>query len=146
MSLKDRKAGGALKQAYAPTDAGEKAPTAFRAGSWGLPSSAIGQSWRRAWSEVIPFFAFPDEISMIVKTTNAIEALKSKARRPRHRALPLRPGGQLLYLILNRSEQERKVAPRERPWQAPSSTADLPAQEIVAQKRSSTAHVECAAI
>ena len=41
----------------------------------------VGQSWRRAWGEVIPFFAFPDEVRRIIYTTNAIEALNSKLRR-----------------------------------------------------------------
>lgn len=59
----------------------EKALTAFDAGFWGQRYPAIGQSWRRAWSEVISFFTFPDEVGRIVYTTNAIEALNSKLRR-----------------------------------------------------------------
>jgi putative transposase len=62
-------------------EAAEKARTVFEAGPWGQRYPAIGQSWRRAWSEVIPFFAFPDEVRRIVYTTNAIEALNSKLRR-----------------------------------------------------------------
>jgi transposase-like protein len=33
------------------------------------PSTA--PSWRRAWQEVIPFFAFPPAVRKIIYTTNA---------------------------------------------------------------------------
>ena len=84
VSWKDRKGlATALKDIYraVDADAAEKALTAFEAGPWGQRYPAIGQSWRRAWGEVIPFFAFPDEVRRIVYTTNAIEALNSKLRR-----------------------------------------------------------------
>ena len=83
-SWKDRKAlAAALKDIYRATDAAaaEMALTAFEASFWGQRYPAIGQSWRRAWSEVIPFFAFPGEVRRIIYTTNAIEALNSKLRR-----------------------------------------------------------------
>lgn len=74
VSWKDRKGlATALKQIYRATDADEKALTAFDAGFWGQHYPAIGQSWRRAWSEVIPFFAFPDEVRRIVYTTDEID-------------------------------------------------------------------------
>ena len=53
---KDRKAvATALKDIYraVDADAGEAALTTFEEGSWGQKYPAIGQSWRRAWSEVI---------------------------------------------------------------------------------------------
>ena len=31
---------------------------------------AIGQSWRRAWGEVVPFYAFPGDVRRILYTTN----------------------------------------------------------------------------
>ena len=73
----------ALKEVCRATDAdtAETALTAFEAGPWGTRYPAIGQSWRRAWAEVIPFFAFPDEVRRIISTTTAIEALNSKLRR-----------------------------------------------------------------
>jgi transposase-like protein len=95
----------ALKEVYRATDAdtAEKALTAFEAGPWGIRYPAIGQSWRRAWVEVIPFFAFPDEVRRIVYTTNAIEALNSKLRRAvrarGHFAMPLRRLQQLHPLL-----------------------------------------------
>lgn len=76
VSWKDRKnLAGALKAIYRATDAdaAEKALTAFEAGYWGQRYPAIGQSWRRAWGEVIPFFAFPDEVRRIVYTTDKID-------------------------------------------------------------------------
>jgi putative transposase len=119
VSWKDRKGlATALKQIYRATDAdaAEKALTAFEAGPCGQRYPAIGQSWRRAWSEVIPFFAFPDDVRRIVYTTNAIEALNSKLRRA-VRARGHFPSDEaatkLLYLILNRSEKEWKMPPRE---------------------------------
>ncbi|HWU63903.1 IS256 family transposase [Sphingopyxis bauzanensis] len=119
VSWKDRKGlATALKEIYRATDAdaAEKALTAFEAGPWGQRYAAIGQSWRRAWSEVIPFFAFPDEVRRIVYTTNAIEALNSKLRRA-VRARGHFPSDEaatkLLYLVLNRSEKEWKMPPRE---------------------------------
>ena len=119
VSWKDRKGlATVLKEIYrAPSaDAAEQALTAFEAGSWGQRYPAIGQSWRRAWAEVIPFFAFPDEVRRIVYTTNSIEALNSKLRRA-VRARGHFPSDEaatkLLYLILNRSEKEWKMPPRE---------------------------------
>lgn len=59
----------------------EKALAAFEQSPWGREYEAIGKAWRRAWQEVIPFFAFPREVSRILYATNAIEALNSKLRR-----------------------------------------------------------------
>src|SRR3546814_11032274 len=84
VAWKDRKTlGTALKAIYRAVDAAaaEEALTAFEASFWGQRYPAIGQSWRRAWPEVIPFFAFPDEVRRIVYTTNSIEALHSQLSR-----------------------------------------------------------------
>ena len=83
VSWKDRKPlASALKAIYRAVDAkaAEAALTAFEASEWGQRYPAISQSWRRAWAEVIPFFAFPEEVRKIIYTTNAIEALNSKLR------------------------------------------------------------------
>jgi putative transposase len=118
VSYKDRKAiAAALKAVYRAVDAeaGEKALTAFEEGFWGRKYPAIGQSWRRAWPEVIPFYAFPDEVRRIVYTTNAIEALNSKLRRA-VRARGHFPSDEaatkLLFLVLNRSEKAWTMPPR----------------------------------
>ena len=119
VSWKDRKAvATALKEIYraVDADAGEAALTAFEGGPWGQKYPAIGQSWRRAWSEVIPFYAFPDQVRRILYTTNAIEALNAKLRRA-VRARGHFPNDEaalkLLFLVLNRSEKEWKMPPRE---------------------------------
>ena len=119
VSWKDRKPlATALKSIYRAVDAksAEEALTAFEASEWGMRYPAISQSWRRAWAEVIPFFAFPNEVRRIIYTTNAIEALNSKLRRA-VRARGHFPSDEaatkLLYLILNRSEKEWKMPSRE---------------------------------
>jgi putative transposase len=84
VSYKDRKAvAAALKDIYRAVDAaaGETALAAFDAGPWGQKYQAIAQSWRRAWGDVVPFYAFPADVRRILYTTNAIEALNAKLRR-----------------------------------------------------------------
>jgi putative transposase len=119
VSYKDRKAvAAALKEVYRAVDAtaGEAALTAFEDSFWGRKYLAIGQSWRRAWSEVVPFYAFHPDVRRILYTTNAIEALNSKLRRA-VRARGHFPSDEaamkLLFLVLNRSEKEWKMPPRE---------------------------------
>src|SRR6202041_696153 len=83
-SYKDRKAvGAALKNIYRAIDppSGEVALAGFEASPWGRKYPAIGQSWRRAWPEVVPFYAFHPDVRRLVSTINAIEALNSKLRR-----------------------------------------------------------------
>jgi putative transposase len=119
VSYKDRKAvATALKGIYKAVDAeaGAAALALFEDGPWGRKYPAIGQSWRRAWSEVVPFYAFPDDVRRILYTTNAIEALNSKLRRA-VRARGHFPSDEaalkLLFLVLNRAEKEWKMPPRE---------------------------------
>lgn len=119
VSYKDRKiVATALKDIYRAVDAeaGKAALEAFDAGHWGRKYPAIGQSWRRAWGEVIPFYAFPAEVRRILYTTNAIEALNAKLRRA-VRARGHFPTDEaamkLLFLVLNRSEKEWIMPPRE---------------------------------
>jgi putative transposase len=76
VSFKDRKAvATALKDIYRATDdlAAVTALDAFEAGPWGQKYPAIVQSWRRAWQEVIPFYAFPAEVRRILYTTDDID-------------------------------------------------------------------------
>ena len=42
--------------------------------------ASIAPAWRRAWQEVIPFFAFDPAIRKIIYTTNAIESLNRGIR------------------------------------------------------------------
>ena len=119
VSYKDRKAAAAaLKDIYRAIDAasGEAALAAFEASPWGEKYPAIGQSWRRAWPEVVPFYAFHPDVRRLVYTTNAIEALNSKLRRA-VRARGHFPTDEaamkLLFLVLNRSEKEWTMPARE---------------------------------
>jgi putative transposase len=119
VSWKDRKpVAAALKEIYraVDADAGETALAAFEEGYWGKKYPAIGQSWRRAWAEVVPFYAFPGDVRRILYTTNAIEALNAKLRR----AVRVRghfpsddAATKLLFLVLNRSEKQWIMPPRE---------------------------------
>ena len=119
VSYKDRKAvAAALKQIYKATnaDAGKRALDDFSEGQWGTKYPAIAQSWRRNWSEVIPFFAFPDDVRRIIYTTNAIESLNAKLRRAvRTRGhFPTDESAlKLLFLVLNLAAKEWKMPPRE---------------------------------
>jgi len=119
VSYKDRKpVAAALKGIYRAldADAGEAALSAFEDGLWGRRYPAIGQSWRRAWNEVVPFYAFHADVRRILYTTNAIEALNAKLRRAvRARGhFPTDDAAmKLLFLVLNRSEKEWKMPPRE---------------------------------
>jgi putative transposase len=119
VSYKDRKlVATALKDIYRAIDAaaGEAALSGFEAGVWGQKYPAIGMAWRRVWTEVIPFFAFPKDVRRLIYTTNAIEALNSKLRRA-VRARGHFPTDEaalkLLYLVLNRTEKEWTMPPRE---------------------------------
>src|SRR5918912_351932 len=119
VSYKDRKAvAAALKDVYRAGDAaaGEAALAAFEEGPWGRKYPAIGPAWRRAWDEVVPFYAFPAEVRRLLYTTNAIEALNAKLRRA-VRARGHFPTDEaalkLLFLVLNRSEKEWTMPARE---------------------------------
>src|ERR671920_1940277 len=84
VAYKDRRAvAAALKEIYRAVDAaaGEAALAAFEDDPWGRKYPAIGPSWRRAWGEVVPFYAFPGDVRRLLYTTNAIEALNAKLRR-----------------------------------------------------------------
>lgn len=119
VSYKDRKAvAAALKKIYKAkdADAGRLELDDFAEGPWGKKYSAIAQSWRRNWSEVIPFFAFHDDVRRIIYTTNAIESLNAKLRRAaRTRGhFPTDDSAlKLLFLVLNLAAKEWKMPPRE---------------------------------
>ena len=48
---------------------------------WDDKYPVIGRAWTRHWENVIPLFAYPDEIRKIIYTTNAIESLNSVIRK-----------------------------------------------------------------
>ena len=54
---------------------------AFERGPWGQKFPTVVASWRRAWTYVIPFFAFPPEVRRVVYTTNALESVHAQLRK-----------------------------------------------------------------
>ena len=80
---KERKALAAdLKPIYQASDAlaAEAALEAFEQGRWGR-WPAIAMAWRRQWPQVVPYFAYPREVRLILYTTNAIESLHMQVRK-----------------------------------------------------------------
>jgi transposase-like protein len=73
----------ALRPIYtAPSaDAAHAALDAFERGPWGTRFPTVVASWRRAWTQVIPFFAFPPEVRRVIYTTNALESLNARVRK-----------------------------------------------------------------
>src|SRR5262249_9352126 len=62
-------------------EAGAGDVDAFEHGPWGAKFPTIVTSWRRAWTHVIPFFAFPPEVRRLLYTTNALESVHSQLRK-----------------------------------------------------------------
>lgn len=83
-SWKQRKPmAAALRPIYcAPSaEAAWQALEDFAQGPWGEKYPTVVQSWRRAWENVIPFFAFPPDVRRVIYTTNAIESLHMQLRK-----------------------------------------------------------------
>lgn len=84
-SWKDRKSvAAALKEIdRAPSaEAATVALDAFDTSPWGTTKyPPIAALWRRAWDQVIPFYAFSPDIRKIVYPTNAIESLHVQLRK-----------------------------------------------------------------
>jgi len=111
----------ALKEIYkAPSaEIAEARLTEFEQGVWGKKFPMIGESWRRHWAEIIPFFSYSPEIRKIMYTTNAIESLNMQLRKviknrghfPNDQAAT-----KLMYLALRKIEKKWKMPPRH--WTA----------------------------
>src|SRR5688572_8348992 len=73
----------ALRPIYtAPSaDAASAALDAFARGPWGTKFPTVVASWRRAWTHVIPFFAFPPDVRRVLYTTNALESVHAQLRK-----------------------------------------------------------------
>ncbi len=112
---KDRKAVAAdLRLIYsaATADLAADALDAFE-DKWGEKFPSIAPAWRRAWQQVIPFFAFDPAIRKIIYTTNAIEnlnrvirkSIKTRGSFPTDEAAT-----KLIYLAIRKFEKDgRKV-------------------------------------
>ena len=77
VSWKDRKTVAAdLKPIYkaATAEEAESHLEAFEE-KWDETYSSISKSWRKHWTNIIPFFAYPEDIRKVIYTTNAIESM-----------------------------------------------------------------------
>ena len=84
VSWKERKQlAAALRLIYtaASAEAAAAALDAFASGPWGQRFPTVVASWRRAWTHVIPFFAFPPEVRRVIYTTNAVESVNARLRK-----------------------------------------------------------------
>src|SRR6266540_2203854 len=72
-----------LRPIYAPpsVDAASAALDTFERGPWGKKFPTVVASWRRAWPQVIPFFAFPPAVRRVIYTTNALESVHAQLRK-----------------------------------------------------------------
>jgi putative transposase len=117
-SWKDRKTVAArLREVYSAetAEAAREALEAFDA-DWGGQYPSIAQAWRRAWDEVIPFFAFSPEIRRVIYTTNAVESLNRvirKAIKTRGSFPSEQAAEKLIYLAIRSHE---KTARTVRGW------------------------------
>ena len=62
-------------------DAASAALDDFERGPWGRKFPTVVASWRRVWTHVIPFFAFPPEVRRLLYTTNALESVHAQLRK-----------------------------------------------------------------
>lgn len=91
---------------------------AFEA-KWDRDYPSIGQSWRRNWERVIPFFDYPPEIRKVIYATNAIESINMSLRKviktrssfPTDEAVT-----KLFYLALNNISKKWSMPIRD--WKA----------------------------
>jgi putative transposase len=86
---------------------------------WDSEYLPIGQSWRRNWSRLVPFFDYPPDIRKVIYTTNAIESVnmglrkltKNRGSFPSDEALT-----KLFYLALRNISQKWTMPIRD--WKA----------------------------
>lgn len=73
----------ALRPIYAApdADAGRVALDDFASSPWGVRFPPVVAAWRRAWTHVIPFFAFPPDVRRVIYTTNALESVHARVRK-----------------------------------------------------------------
>ena len=83
VSWKDRKTVAAdLKPIYkaATAEEAESHLEAFEE-KWDETYPSISKSWRKHWANIIPFFAYPEDIRKVIYTTNAIESMNRSLRK-----------------------------------------------------------------
>jgi putative transposase len=92
VSWKDRKKLIAdLKAVYnAPTEQAALSALDSFSAKWDKQYPMISKSWRSHWAQIMPMFAFPDEIRKVIYTTNAVESVNMTLRKAsrNHRIFP----------------------------------------------------------
>jgi len=118
-SWQDRKGvAAALKEIYRAASAAEaeRLLEGFAASGLGQKYPMIAASWRRHWTEVIPFYDYPPEIRKMIYTTNAIESLHMQVRKViknRGHFPSEEAAGKLIYLALRNIVKEWKRPPTQ---------------------------------
>jgi len=83
-SARERKLlAAALRPIYTAgsAEAAADALDVFARSPWGTRFPTVVASWRRAWLQVIPFFAFPPAVRRVIYTTNALESVNARVRK-----------------------------------------------------------------
>jgi len=101
---------------------------------WDAEYLPIGQSWRRNWSRLTPFFDYPPEIRKVIYTTNAIESVNMSLRKltknrgsfPSDEALM-----KLFYLALKNISQKWTMPIRD--WKAALTRFTIQFEERIPQ-------------
>lgn len=93
---------------------------------WGERFPAVIKLWRDAWTEFIPFLAFPAEVRSMIYTTNTIESLNARFRRST-RVRGHFPNEQsaikILYLTIRRTDgRGGNVVGKVRSWKSVLNT------------------------
>lgn len=92
VSWKDRKSVAAdLKLIYrSVTEKEAETELEAFAAKWDKKYPTISKSWRAHWAQIIPMFAFPDDIRKTIYTTNAVESVNMTLRKAsrNHRIFP----------------------------------------------------------
>lgn len=107
-----------IYRAATPETAAERLAE-FEAGPWGKKYPPIGRLWQRAWEQVIPFYAYPDEVRKVIYTTNAIESLNARLRKilkNRGHFPTDEAATKLIYLVLRNISQSWTMPARS--WKA----------------------------
>lgn len=73
----------ALRPIYtaATVEAAAAALDTFEGSPMGRQLATVVAAWRRAWPQVIPFFAFPPSVRRVIYTTNALENVHRQLRK-----------------------------------------------------------------
>ena len=88
-------------------------------GKWDSSFAPIGQSWRRNWTRLTPFFDYPADIRKVIYTTNAIESVNMSLRKitKTRGSFPTDDAVfKLFYLALNNISQKWTMPIRD--WKA----------------------------